>query len=346
MQCSDGKTVAGARPCLVYAMAEASTRDVLTPAHRARLATLCEVPDARPLEDFSSPRAQALLARGEILVTGWGCPRIDPAVLARAPRLRLIAHAAGTVKTFMAPEVLERGIAVTHAAEANAVPVAEFTLAAILFANKRVLDFRRLYAEHRTERTKLPLGNPPPGNFRKAVGIVGASRIGRLVMQALRSHDLRVLLHDPTLSADQAAALGATLADLDALLPEVDILSLHAPSLPSTRHLVDRSRLALLRDGATLINTARGALVDQAALEAELRSGRINAFIDVTEPEVPPPSSPLYDLPNVFLTPHIAGALGTEQERLGRFVVQEIERHIAGLPLQSAITTEALSLMA
>ncbi len=332
------------RPRLVLAMSAEKTRFALTDAHRARLAQLCDIADPRPLESFAEPRAGVLLAQAEILLTGWGCPAIAVHILDRAPRLRLIAHAAGTVKTFLTPEALARGIGVTHAAGANAIPVAEFTLAAILFANKRVGAFRRRYAE--TRAAPVALCGAPPGNLDKTVGIVGASRIGRLVLDMLRRHALRVLLYDPTLAPQEAAALGVELVGLDAMLPQVDVLSLHAPSLPTTRHMIDARRLALLRGGATLINTARGALVDQAALEAELVSGRLDAVIDVTEPEVLPPGSPLYDLPNVMLTPHIAGALGTEQARLGAFIVAEIERYLRGENLRGAITQERLPLLA
>jgi phosphoglycerate dehydrogenase-like enzyme len=335
---------APARPRLVLAMSAARTRNVFTPAHRARLATLCDVRDPVPLESFADPRADALLGEAQILLTGWGCARIDAGVLDRAPHLRLIVHAAGTVKTFLTRDVFRRRITVTHAAEANAIPVAEFTLAAILFANKRVLAFRDAYARERDAPVQLP--GPAVGNLGKTIGIVGASRIGRLVLDLLRRHDLRVLVHDPFLSHEEAAALGAELADLDAMLPTVDVLSLHAPSLPSTREMINARRLALLRDGATLINTARGALVDQAALEAELVRGRISAFIDVTRPNVPAADSPLYTLPNVVLTPHIAGALGTEQARLGAFAVAEIERSLAHETLRGLITRERFPLMA
>ena len=126
--------------------------------------------------------------------------------------------------------------------------------------------------------------------------------------------------------------------ELDALLAASDVVSLHAPSLPSTRHMLDARRLALLRDGATLINTARGALIDQDALVAELVSGRIDAVIDVTEPEVLPPDSPLYDLPNVVLTPHIAGALGVEVRRLGDSALDELERYARGEPFAHPVT--------
>jgi phosphoglycerate dehydrogenase-like enzyme len=110
--------------------------------------------------------------------------------------------------------------------------------------------------------------------------------------------------------------------------------------------MIDRNRLSLMREGTTLINTARGIIVDEADLIEELCTGRINAIIDVTDPEVPEPTSPLYKLPNVFLTPHIAGAIGGERERLGEFIVEEIERYIADRPLVSAISPVALERMA
>lgn len=334
------------RPRAVYALSPERTRHVFAPAHLQRLAELCDVPDAVPLRRFDDARAAALLAEAEILITGWGCAEIGSEMLARAPKLRLIAHSAGTVKTFIAPEIFAAGIQVTHAAAANALPVAEFTLAAILFANKRVLRFRQLYAESKATRRVMALADDPIGNYAKAVAIVGASRIGRRVIELLRPFDFDILLHDPFVTPAEAKGLGATLLGLDELIRRCDILSLHAPSLEATRHMIDARRLSLLRDGATLINTARGALLDHAALEAELVSGRIDAVIDVTEPEVLPADSPLYALPNVLLTPHVAGALGSERERLGALIVDEIERYVRGEPLQSGIDASALERIA
>jgi phosphoglycerate dehydrogenase-like enzyme len=187
---------------------------------------------------------------------------------------------------------------------------------------------------------------PTVGNFGKTVGIVGASRIGRRVIELLRPFQLDVLVSDPYLDADAARRLGVDRRELDELLAASDVVSLHAPALPSTRHMIDARRLALLRDGATLINTARGSLVDQDALVAELASGRIDAVLDVTEPEVLPPDSPLYELPNVVLTPHIAGALGVELRRLGDAAIDEIERYAAGEPFAHQVTAGDLDRIA
>jgi phosphoglycerate dehydrogenase-like enzyme len=313
-------------------MAPVLTPDLFADEHRARLAALADLPDPAPLTTFADPRAAALLPQVELLLTGWGSPRVDAATLARMPKLGAIVHAAGTVKEHVAREVLAAGVRVSSAAAANAVPVAEFTLAAILLSLKRAFRFQRLYRDVRALRL-WPREVPAVGAYRKTVGIVGASRIGRLVIERLRPFDLTVLVCDPYLAADDAARLGVAVVALDDLLRRSDVVSLHAPSLPETRHLLDARRLALLRDGAVLVNTARGALVDGAALTAELVAGRIDAVIDTTEPEILPPDSPLYDLSNVFLTPHVAGALGTETQRMATLAIDEIERLAKGEPL-------------
>lgn len=327
------------RPTAVLAMAPRLTEGLIAPAQLARLRELCDVPDPAPLARFDDPRAEALLARAEVLLTGWGCPPLDAPVLAAAPALRAVVHAAGTVKNHVTPACFERGIRVVSAAAANAVPVAEYTVAAILFAGKRLFRLQRRYREVRGFRM---WGEevPDPSNYRKVVGVVGASRIGRRVLELLRPFDLARLLHDPTLDPAAARELGAEPVALDELLRRADVVTLHAPALPATRHLLDARRLALLRDGAVLVNTARGSLVDGDALTRELASGRIDAVLDVTEPEVLPADSPLYDLPNVFLTPHVAGALGTEWARLVELALDEIGRLVRGEALQHEVRPE------
>jgi phosphoglycerate dehydrogenase-like enzyme len=134
-----------------------------------------------------------------------------------------------------------------------------------------------------------------------------------------------VSVFDPYLTDDDARDLGVRRVELDELMATSAVVSVHAPDIPETRHMIDARRLALLPDGATLINTARGALVDTDALVAELATGRIDAVLDVTEPEPLPADHPLWSLPNVLLTPHIAGSMGNELSRLGDNAVAEIE---------------------
>jgi phosphoglycerate dehydrogenase-like enzyme len=209
--------------------------------------------------------------------------------------------------------------------------VAEYTLAAILLAGKRAFRLQRLYRELRAFRLWWR-EVPPLGNHGTTVGVVGASRVGRLVLERLRAFDFRRLVYDPLLAPDEARALGAEPVELDALLRRSDVVTLHAPLLPETRGLLDRRRLGLLRDGAVLVNTARGGLVDGEALCEELVAGRIDAVIDTTEPELLPADSPLYELPNVFLTPHLAGAMGNETQRLAELALDELGRFVRGEP--------------
>lgn len=333
------------RPGLLFAMASELTADLFSPELHARLRGVVEVLDERPLRRFDGERAGRLLPEAEILLTSWGCPPIGAGVLDRAPKLRAIVHAAGTVKGHVAPECWRRGVAVSSAAAANAIPVAEYTVAAILLANKRAFRLQRRYAELRAFRW-WPNEVPPIGNFGKVVGIVGASFVGRKVIELLRPFALSVQVHDPYLTDEAAAALGVRAVGLDELLRSSDVVSLHSPALPETHHQIDRRRLALMREGAVLINTARGWLVDGEALADELRSGRIDAVIDTTDPEVLPAESDLYTLPNVFLTPHIAGSMGAETQRMAGLAVEEIERLADGRPPAYPVRLEDLTRIA
>ncbi|MEY9834847.1 phosphoglycerate dehydrogenase-like enzyme [Streptacidiphilus sp. EB103A] len=329
------------RPNTALAMRSHLPERYFGPAGLARLGEIARAAPGPALTEFSSPAARTALACAEVLVTGWGCPPIDQDVLDAAPGLRAIVHAAGSVKHWVSPACWERGIQVSTAAAANAEPVAEFTLAMLLLAGKGVLPLAREYRRRRSfvdlEREYLTIGN-----YQRRIGLVGASRIGRRVIELLRPFDLEVWVSDPFLEPDDARRLGVHLAELDLLLAGCDIVSLHAPSLPSTRHLIDRHRLSLLPDGAVLINTARGALVDQQALLDELVSGRIDAILDTTEPEVTDPDSPLYTLPNVLLTPHLAGAAGVELRRLGSSALDELARFAADQPFRHGVTLQEL----
>jgi phosphoglycerate dehydrogenase-like enzyme len=334
------------RPKLAFAMAADKTRHVFDAEALVRLARGCDIVRAEPLEELSSPEARAILGQIDILVTGWGCPMVTEEVIRAAPNLKLIAHAAGTVKFTVAPAVYEAGVRVTHAADANAVPVAEFTLASIIFANKRVFELRDRYRADPARRSSYALMDEPIGNYHRTIGLVGASRIGRKVARMLEGFDFAVLVSDPFVQRDDPILAGAELVDLDSLMTRSDVVSIHAPSLPSTRGMIGARQFGLMKDGAAFINTARGALVDETALIAELMTGRIHAVIDVTDPEIPASGSPLYSLPNVFLTPHVAGAVGAERLRLGQMAIEEIERFVAGERLEFEIEPALLERLA
>ncbi|GAB2528047.1 hydroxyacid dehydrogenase [Paramicrobacterium agarici] len=246
----------------------------------------------------------------------------------------------GSVKELLAPEVRERGIEVSSAVDANALPVAEYTLAMILVANKRILPIARQYRAERAFIDQAQLG--VVGNYRRRVGIVGASRIGRRVVELLRPFDLDVVLFDPTLTDDQIQALGVAPASLDQLCATCDVVSVHAPALPSTEGMLSRSLIDGMPPGATLINTSRGSIIDQDALVERVLCGDLYAVLDVTTPWVLPADHPFYEHPHVILTPHIAGSVGSEVDRMIDVEVAELRRIAAGEPLMHPVTLDSL----
>ena len=295
-----------------------------------------------PLSTFAAPHAAAVLAETDVLITGWGCPPLTADVLDMAPNLRFALHAAGSVKEHVTDDVWRRGITVSTAAEANAIPVAEYTLAMILLANKKVLQ---LQTALKTGRGAVDFDTlfPGLGNYGQTIGIIGASKVGRALIGMLRPFAFNVLVADPYLSAEEAAKLGVTVVDLEQLLAASDVVSVHAPNLPQTHHLIDERALALIRPGATFINTSRGALVDQDALVRRLQQGDLFAILDVTTPDRLAADHPLYELPNVILTPHVAGSLGVELERLGATALDEARRAARGEPLLYRLDPSALA---
>ncbi|MFJ9424528.1 hydroxyacid dehydrogenase [Streptomyces sp. NPDC101249] len=331
-------------PRAVFAMDPVHLPLLFPPHLMTRLRRAVGIDPGLVVRDVTDPAAADALAAAEILITGWGGPHLDGDALAAAPGLRAVLHAAGSVRSLVGDELWRRGIAVSSAVTANALPVAEYTLAMILLAGKDAFGHRERFRARHTH--PAPEETAATGNVGRRVGVIGASRVGRRLLELLRPFDLTVLLYDPYVGAAEAAALGAESVPLDELLGTSDIVTLHAPDIPATHRMLDAGRLALVRDGGVLINTARGALVDSAALTAELVSGRLSAVLDVTDPEPPPAHSPLYDLPNVFLTPHIAGSLGNELQRLGTVVVEECERLATGRPLAHEVRAEDMGRVA
>lgn len=325
-------------PKAVFAMNPGLERRFFDAGRLGRLTELLDLDPALVIRDWQDAPADV-----ELAITGWGTPVLDRAALERLPRLRGVIHAAGSVRSMLPDEAWQRELQVSSAAHANAVPVAEFTLAAILFAGKDVIGVSRAYT---TDQVRTDRG-PEIGNFGRTVGIVGASLVGKRVIELLQPFDLTVLVYDPYLTAERAEALGATkIDDLVDLARRSDVFSLHAPSIPATSGMISAEVLAALPDGATLINTARPSIIETAALEAELIKGRLRAMLDVTDPEPLPPGHVLYGLPNVFLTPHLAGSAGNELGRMGAAALDEVERFVAGSPLLHAVTAADLARVA
>ncbi|MFD4959472.1 hydroxyacid dehydrogenase [Microbacterium sp. NPDC058389] len=306
---------------------------VFGPHEQARLNELLEIDLTQPTTSVAGIPDPAGV---ELLITGWGAG-IRPGDLGALPATRAVVHWGGGNGS-LDGDAAARGIPVSTAKAANAVPVAEYTVAMITLAAKDAFWLSREYsAEQRFIDREAAA--PRAGLYGTTIGIVGASAIGTLVVDRLRASDVRVLLYDPYVSAADADALGAELVDdLRALAARSDLLSIHAPEMPATIGMISADVLAALPDGATVINTARGALIDQEALVEELRRGRLRAVLDVTEPDPLPPGHALFSLPNVFLTPHLAGSMGNELRRLGESALAEIERFVAGQPFLHPVT--------
>lgn len=285
------------------------------------------------------------LSTVEVLITDWGTPPLDAAVLDRFPALKLVAHTGASVKSFATDELFERRILVTQAGGAMARPVAEVSLAFTLALLHQLPRFD--HALHDRADWTLAEQAPPQHEIDGAtIGIVGASRTGRAYLRLVQALGARTLVCDPTLDAAAARSLGTELVPLDELLRRSRIVALHAPTLPETHRMLSAEQLALMKDGAGLVNTARSWLVDPAALLLELQSGRIDAAIDVFDDEPLPADSPLRILPNVLLTPHRAAGTVEGQLRQGQIVVDEIEAFLAGRPLRHTVGPNDLARMA
>lgn len=318
------------------------------PAQRERLERIAAPTEPVWVPTLAVPELAGELADIDVVISGWGAPRFDADVLAEMPRLRAVLHSAGSVRDFVSDALWDRAVAVSNSADLNADPVAEYTLASILMAGKKAPFLAADARQHRDDWGSFRAARGDLSNTGLTVGIVGFSRIGRKVVALMNKvmNGITCLVADPCADASTIGHAGARLVSLEEILPAVDILSLHAPSLPETRHMIGAAELAAMRDHAVLINTARGALVDTAALEVECTSGRLHAILDVTDPEPLPRDSSLFDMPNVMLTPHIAGSHGAETRRMADGALDELERLTRGLPLARRIYRQEAAISA
>jgi phosphoglycerate dehydrogenase-like enzyme len=264
----------------------------------------------------------------EVIFSGWTPPSFDDAFMERAPRLKVIFYAGGPLAPAAA---MRRGVLVTTAHNANSRPVAEYTLATILFSLKHGW---RLAREVRSQRRCVDR-NTVPGCYRSTVGLVGVGAVSRILLKLLKPFDLQVLAYDPFLDSSDAAALGVERVPLEELFSRSDIVSLHPSLNDASRGMIRGHHLESMRPGATLINTSRGGVICEAEMIAVAQHRPDLQFVlDVTDPEPPVPDSPLYTLGNVVVTPHIAGSAGGECRRLGQTMVAELHRYVEGQPLQ------------
>ena len=277
----------------------------------------------------------------DVIFSTWGMPTLTPAQLDRLPNLKAVFYAAGSVQGFARP-LLERGIAVFSSWGANAVPVAEFTMAQILLSNKGY--FRNTRGFRSPEKVR---GFSAPGNFGETVALLGCGQVGRKVTDLLRPFSLRVVVYDPFLSEAEAGHLGVKSVSLEDAFAHSSVISNHLPNLPTTHRMLTGSLFSSMRENATFINTGRGATVaEDEMIHVLLQRPDLTALLDVTDPEPPDADSPLYTMPNVCLSTHIAGSLGDEVVRLADYMIEEFQAWERGQPLKYAVTLPMLETMA
>jgi phosphoglycerate dehydrogenase-like enzyme len=308
-----------------------------------------ELDEVGQLIDIYAPQQTAnsiaedpsVLAEADVILSGWGMAVMDEAFLAAAPRLKAVFYGAGTIRYFMTDAAWDRHILVTSAYAANAIPTAEFALAQILYALKRGWHFVRAIQRE----GRYPRKEPVPGAYGSHVGLISLGMIGSYVARLLQPFDVHVLAY--TSSESKAASLGAERCSLEKIFRRSDVVSLHTPWIPETVGMITGEHLASMRPNATFINTARGAVVrEDEMIEVLQQRPDLYAVLDVTYPEPPEEGSPLYTLPNVVLTPHIAGSLDNECRRMGRYAVRELEHYLKGEPQEWQITREAAANLA
>jgi phosphoglycerate dehydrogenase-like enzyme len=297
-----------------------------------------------PLQTRRSIEADPdVLSDVEMIFSGWGMAELTEDFLRAAPNLEVVFYGAGSIRYFATDAAWDRGIVITSAYAANAVPVSEYTLAQVLLSLKRTWYYARQIKEEQRWISK----DSVPGAFESTVGLISLGKIGRLVAERLQPFDLKVLAYDPYVPSAEAEALGVELVELNHIFERADVVSLHAPKLPETLGMITGAHLSAMKENATFINTARGAIVrEQEMIEVLQSRPDLYAILDVTDPEPPVPGSPLYTLPNVVLTPHIAGSMGSECRRMGQTMVAELARYLVGEPLRWSISREDAKILA
>ena len=326
----------------IYLLGERPFQLIYSPNIRQQIEQLVEIV-APPLTPLSIEENPVLLEEAEIIFSGWGCPVMTEEFLSHAPNLKAVFYGAGSIRYLVTEYFWQRKIQISTAYKANDIPVSEFTLALIILSLKRywqhvqaVKDLNRWWG-HLTV----------PGTYKSTVGLISLGMIGRMVAEKLKVLEVNVIGYDPYVSETKARESGVKILGLDDVFRQADVVSLHTPWLPETEGMITGKHLTSMKEGATFINTSRGAIVRENELIAVLEQRPdLFALLDVTWPEPPESDSPLWKLPNVVISPHIAGSMDRECQRNGQYVVDELKRYLAGELLKYAVTSQEVAIMA
>jgi len=284
------------------------------------------------------------IGNSDIYVTGWGSPRLDARILDCASNLKLLVHLCGTVVPFVSDEMWERGVRVISGNDFFAESVAEGTIGYMLTALRDIPKYSVRLKEEKIWKISCDTNR---GLLGKTVGIVSYGAIARHLVRMLAPFRVKIKIYDiKSLPAEDKARYGLIEAGLEEVFSTCDIVTLHTPLNDHTHHLIGEKLLALLPEGALFVNTSRGAIVDQSALERQLASGRFRALLDVYEKEPLPKESLLYGLENVILMPHMAGPTVDLRRDITKALFTEAYEFLKnGAPLLHEISREAAAMM-
>jgi len=270
----------------------------------------------------------------------WGMPKLDASTLAKLPRLKGVFYAGGSVRSFVTDAFWEAGITLSNSTSLNAIPVAEYCLATILFSLKggfrHLLKIKAASIWHSRNEVMMP------GAYKSQVGLISLGAIGKKTLEFLRPFDVRIKVYSTSLNAYEAERLGVEIASVEEIFAECDVISLHTALLPETVGMIRGAHFRRMKAGATFLNTARGAVVNQAEMVEAFRDRPdIFGVLDVVDPEPPAKGDPIFDLPNIVMTPHISGSMQNECRRLGQNTIDEFKRFLASEPLVSPVELES-----
>jgi phosphoglycerate dehydrogenase-like enzyme len=323
------------KPVATFILDENAFKLIYSAEHLKKIGKYVEINPTFVTENKISTYHESL-KKVEIIFSGWGCPRIDEHCLHMMPELKIVFYGAGSVRGIVTDEFWKRGIRITSAWGANAVPVVEYTLASILFGLKGAFQQSQYYRRQK-DGGRLPVR----GAYHSTVGLVSLGMIAKQLIRKLKPFDLNIIAYDPFITKDEAKKMGIEIVSLEELFIQADVVSLHTPWLPETEGLITGELLRKLKPYSIFINTARGAIVREDEMISVLQERPdIFAILDVTHPEPPREDSLLFKLENVFLTPHIAGSLDNECFRMGQTMLEELRRYLRGEKLKFEILEE------
>lgn len=285
------------------------------------------------------------LAHADALVTTWDSPKFSADLRTIAPKLRIIAHCGGEVKSRFAAELFD-SMTITNAAEPMASATAELGAAYLLYCARNIDRYRDGIRRSNVIYSAVHARGTEEFIVGREVAMMGFGRVGRALVDLMRGFDLRWKVYDPFASRSLPKDYPVVFSELKPLLQKAEILVLTAALTDQTRGLLNAKALALLPDGAVIINIARGGLVDLKALTAEVRRKRLRCALDVTDPTEPLPlRHPLRKMPGAIITPHVAGGGLHVRRQIAKTVSEDLESFFHGRPVQNRVTREMLELM-